>query len=84
MDGLWTLRVRAGPGRTCHAGGVTADLLRFDCPRCRREIAERLYGPCGRCRDELRTAFTSEERTVVAPAYEPKANVTPNAVATKD
>ncbi len=84
MDGLWTPRVRDRPGRTCHAGGVTADLLRFDCPRCRREIEERFYGPCERCRDELRAAFSREARAVVAPAYEPKVNVTPNAVATKD
>lgn len=66
------------------AGPVPRDLLRFDCPRCDRETDERLYGPCERCREELRAVFSREARTVVAPAYEPKVNVTPNAVATKD
>ncbi len=76
--------VRTRPGPAWHADGVPADRLRFDCPRCDRESDERLYGPCERCRDELRTLFSRAARPVVAPAYEPKVNVTPNAVATKD
>ncbi len=56
----------------------------FDCPRCGATVDEELYGPCLRCRGELRVAFAAEARDVVAAEYEPKANVTPNAVATKE
>jgi hypothetical protein len=44
----------------------------------------RFYGPCSSCRDELRRTLGVESRDVEAVAYEPKMNVTPNAVATKD
>jgi hypothetical protein len=54
------------------------------CPRCRRDVDERYYGPCATCRDELRAAFAREARVVEVVEYEPKVNVTPNAVATKD
>lgn len=55
----------------------------FDCPRCGSTVDDELYGPCGRCRSELRAAFTGEARADVAAAeYEPKMNVTPNAVGT--
>jgi hypothetical protein len=57
----------------------------FICPRCGTNVDEELYGPCGRCRGELRAAFTGEARADVETAdYEPKMNVTPNAVATKE
>lgn len=88
VDGRWRSCGRDGcgaaPGPAWHAGGVPVELLRFDCPRCERETDERLYGPCQRCRDELRARYSGEGREVAAPAYEPKVNVTPNAVATKD
>ena len=58
--------------------------LAFTCPRCEGEAHERLYGPCASCRDELRAAQAGEQRDVEAAAYEPKMNVTPNAVALKD
>ncbi len=58
--------------------------LEFTCPRCRLEVVEELYGPCGSCRSTLRTLITAEAREVDAAAYEPKMNVTPNAVALKD
>lgn len=58
--------------------------LTFDCPRCHRPVAERFYGPCPACRGELRAALAGEARAVEVTAYEPKMNVTPNAVATKD
>jgi len=45
---------------------------------------ERLYGPCTDCRAELRATVAGEQRAVDAPAYEPKLNVTPNAVALKE
>jgi len=54
------------------------------CPRCGEIVQERFYGPCLRCRDELRASFTREGRVIELVAYEPKMNVTPNAVATKD
>jgi len=58
--------------------------IEFTCPRCRLEVVEALYGPCGSCRATLRTLMTAEAREVAAVGYEPKMNVTPNAVALKD
>jgi hypothetical protein len=60
------------------------DPLRFDCPRCRSAVVEQLYGPCGSCREQLRATMGTDARDVAAEAYEPKMNVTPNAVALKD
>jgi hypothetical protein len=57
--------------------------LDYSCPRCGETVAERFYGPCTECRMALR-ATGGEARDVAAAAYEPKMNVTPNAVATKD
>ena len=54
------------------------------CPRCGRDAEERFYGPCSSCRDELRATFLRDGRVVDVAEYEPKMNVTPNAVATKD
>ena len=56
----------------------------FDCPRCATEATEAWWGPCTGCRTELRTAYAGLARAVDAVEYEPKMNVTPNAVATKD
>jgi hypothetical protein len=61
-----------------------SDLLEFGCPRCGREVSEELYGPCTSCRTELRATFAGEGRVVELAEYEPKMNVTPNAVALKD
>jgi hypothetical protein len=58
--------------------------MQLTCPRCGREAEERHYGPCSACRDELRAAFQRDGRVVEVAEYEPKVNVTPNAVATKD
>ena len=63
---------------------ATADLLSFTCPRCAASVDERLYGPCGSCRDELRAKYVIEGRVIELADYEPKMNVTPNAVALKD
>jgi NMD protein affecting ribosome stability and mRNA decay len=60
------------------------EALTFMCPRCGAPAAARFYGPCGDCRVDLRRAFAGEAREVEVAAYEPKMNVTPNAVATKD
>ncbi len=54
------------------------------CPRCGEVSDGPRYGPCPRCREELRAKNASEARVVEAAAYEPKMNVTPNAVAQKD
>jgi len=59
--------------------------ISFECPRCQASVAEAYYGPCGSCRDLLRSAYAGLARTdVEAEAYVPKMNVTPNAVALKD
>lgn len=70
--------------RVWHHRPMDDELLRFECPRCATSVAERLYGPCAACRDALRSAVRGEARDVVAAVYEPKMNVTPNAVAIKD
>jgi len=62
----------------------TADLLTFACPRCSAQVSERLYGPCDSCRNELRAKYVIEGRVIELADYEPKMNVTPNAVALKD
>lgn len=59
-------------------------LLEFSCPRCAREVQEALYGPCTSCRTTLRALISAEAREVAQADYEPKMNVTPNAVASKD
>jgi hypothetical protein len=62
----------------------SVDLLSFSCPRCHTSVDERLYGPCASCREELRAKYVIEGRVVEVADYEPKMNVTPNAVALKD
>ena len=56
----------------------------FTCPRCANEVSEEFYGPCGECRASLRAANLGEKRDVEVVDYEPKMNVTPNAVASKE
>ncbi|MEM7341088.1 MAG: hypothetical protein AAF467_20695 [Actinomycetota bacterium] len=67
---------------------LPADLdadMRVTCPRCGAEVTVRFYGPCDACRAVLRNELGSDGRDDVESAeYEPKMNVTPNAVATKD
>ncbi len=58
--------------------------MEFVCPRCRGAVVEEFYGPCGTCRTQLREVFRAEGRIVEVAEYEPKMNVTPNAVALKD
>jgi hypothetical protein len=43
----------------------------------------RFAGPCPACATELREKYRGEARTIDA-SYDPKMNVTPNAVALKD
>ncbi len=54
------------------------------CPRCGADVVERYYGPCAGCRSDLRATLGGDRREAVAAEYEPKMNVTPNAVALKD
>ncbi len=61
-----------------------AQQLEFTCPRCRLEVSEEFYGPCTSCRTTLRVQVGADARDVESAAYEPKMNVTPNAVATKE
>ena len=58
--------------------------MEFACPRCQSAVVDDFYGPCETCRTQLRDAFRSEGRAVDVAEYEPKMNVTPNAVALKD
>ena len=58
--------------------------MEFSCPRCQTSIDEEFYGPCANCRGELVAKFESDGRVVDVAEYEPKMNVTPNAVALKD
>jgi NMD protein affecting ribosome stability and mRNA decay len=58
--------------------------IEFTCPRCGRPAAHRFYGPCDDCRGELRAAYAGLAREVDVAEYEPKLNVTPNAVALKE
>jgi hypothetical protein len=69
-----------GTGTTTEAAGETT----ITCPRCGKEASERYYGPCTGCREDLRAAYDGATRDVEVAAYEPKMNVTPNAVALKD
>ncbi|NDH11523.1 MAG: hypothetical protein EBY44_07340 [Actinobacteria bacterium] len=55
----------------------------FACPRCGNQTDETYYGPCADCRTELRATMGADAKDV-AVEYEPKMNVTPNAVALKD
>lgn len=54
------------------------------CPRCGNHEVGELYGPCEHCVLELRAKFEGNAVVVEAAEYEPKMNVTPNAVALKD
>jgi hypothetical protein len=58
--------------------------MEFCCPRCNGDVVEDFYGPCAACRTQLRDVFRAEGRIVELAEYEPKMNVTPNAVALKD
>jgi NMD protein affecting ribosome stability and mRNA decay len=59
-------------------------MIEFTCPRCGPSVSERLYGPCDACRLQLRSSLGSDGHALETAAYDPKMNVTPNAVALKD
>ncbi|MFW2381997.1 MAG: hypothetical protein ACN4GZ_09580 [Acidimicrobiales bacterium] len=59
--------------------------IEFECPRCRSVVTARLYGPCEACATELQATIVGvRDLNAAAPEFEPKMNVTPNAVALKD
>ena len=63
---------------------VETETATITCPRCGTEAEERFYGPCTACRADLRARLGGEAREIEIEAYEPKMNVVPNQVATKD
>jgi hypothetical protein len=63
---------------------MTDEAIEFACPRCRSAARSRYYGPCDGCRDTLRNTLGGEARQLETEAFEPRMNVTPNAVALKD
>ena len=58
--------------------------LDFVCPRCQTRTSARYYGPCESCRSDLVAKLGGATREVEIEEYEPKMNVTPNGIATKD
>ena len=91
MDGLLTpdgMRRAADEFRATYQPGlllgvlVAGSGLELEVPSV--PVEARFYGPCESCRTELRDRFRSEGRIVDVAEYEPKMNVTPNAVALKD
>ena len=60
------------------------ELLQITCPRCATECEVEYYGPCESCREQLKATLRRDAQDVTAVEYEPKMNVTPNAVALKD
>lgn len=58
--------------------------LDITCPRCGEAATVAFYGPCDSCRTALRDTIGGVAREIEVDAYEPKMNVTPNAVALKD
>ena len=56
------------------------------CPRCKADLqGAEFYGVCQSCATNLRAVYDGRTRSdVEAVEYEPKMNVTPNAVASKE
>lgn len=56
------------------------------CPRCHGDLGDaEYYGVCGSCSTNLRSVYNGQPRSdVEASEYEPKMNVTPNAIASKE
>ena len=59
--------------------------MEITCPRCGTAVEVDYYAPCDSCRSDLRASLGTEPTAASdAVEYEPKMNVTPNAVALKD
>lgn len=71
-----------------HDGVVALDiddtLIEIVCPRCGATVSQRFYGPCASCIDLLRSSQRSDGGDYAAAEYEPKMNVVPNQIASKD
>jgi hypothetical protein len=65
-------------------GPLPEEDLEFPCPRCGSMAIERFHGPCEHCRAELRATLGKAQTEVETTDYEPKMNVVPNAVASKE
>ena len=74
----------AAPEKTVFVEPIQFDLTSYPCPRCEKTMAADSYGPCQNCVAELKATQQNEATGDTAAAYEPKMNVTPNAVALKD
>jgi hypothetical protein len=72
------------PGRQFMANVDDLTPIEMTCMRCGELRAMRFYGPCPECREQLRAKFSRDAREIEVAEYEPKMNVTPNAVALKD
>ncbi|GAC1313795.1 MAG: hypothetical protein NVSMB16_10550 [Acidimicrobiales bacterium] len=72
------------PSERLADGAAPEGPLTFACPRCGDHAEAQYWGPCAACRDQLVAAAGREGRAVDVGAYEPKMNVVPNQVATKD
>lgn len=81
---MWHSGQMSTEAGTAEAKSDGGEPLSFGCPRCESETTQAFYGPCEKCRAELRDAYQGEAREVEQEAYEPKMNVTPNAVALKE
>jgi len=75
---------QTGPVDTDTVDSPTDGELAFSCPRCASEVTAAYYGPCDTCRATLRATVDATARDIEAAEYEPRMNVTPNAVATKE
>jgi DNA-directed RNA polymerase subunit RPC12/RpoP len=59
--------------------------VEFECPRCGLRVSARLYGPCTECSAQLQATISGvPDINAAVTEFEPKMNVTPNAVALKD
>lgn len=72
------------PAPTVFPEPAQFDLSSYPCPRCQTPMSAESYGPCQNCVAELKASQQGEATGEEAAAYEPKMNVTPNAVALKE
>jgi len=75
-------KMSATPAALWEDPGVSE--LTIECPRCGVAATETYYGPCVSCRTQLRETLGGDAVESAPAEYEPKMNVTPNAVALKD
>lgn len=40
--------------------------MKFDCPRCTKEVQQKLYGPCAHCRADLKRIFADRFTVIQA------------------